>query len=95
MSIQFGRINNNIFVNSTATYENGILNISSPFNSRIINFYNPSILSSDTTVKVNDTIVNKKNILNKIADISNFAVGAPIKCILDNNNLYFQTYKSL
>lgn len=95
--VQFGKmIQDGIFSNATATYENNILDIKAPLNSSIINFYNPSILNQDVVVKVNGVIVNKKNILNEVADISNFATGSPIKCILDNNNnLYFQTYKSL
>lgn len=85
MSIQFGKINNNIFVNSTATYENGIVSISSPENAEKINFYAPSNANDSDLYEINGKQVILSNILNNNPDIT-WVKGAPISAVYDSQN---------
>lgn len=85
MSIQFGKINNNIFVNSTATYENGIISISSPENAEKINFYAPSNANDSDLYEINGKQVILSNILNNNPEIT-WVKGAPISAVYDSQN---------
>lgn len=85
MSIQFGKINNNIFVNSTATYENGIVSISSPENAEKINFYAPSNANSSDLYEINGRQVILSNILNNNPEIT-WVKDAPISAVYDSEN---------
>ena len=85
MSIQFGKINNNIFVNSTATYENGIVSISSPENAEKINFYAPSNANDSDLYEINGKQVILSNILNNNPEIT-WVKGAPISAVYDSQN---------
>ena len=85
MSIQFGKINNNIFVNSTATYENGIVSISSPENAEKINFYAPSNANSSDLYEINGKQVILSNILNNNPEIT-WVKGAPISAVYDSES---------
>lgn len=85
MSIQFGKINNNIFVNSTATYENGIVSISSPENAEKVNFYAPSNANNSDLYEINGKQVILSNILNNNPEIT-WVKGAPISAVYDSQN---------
>ena len=85
MSIQFGKINNNIFVNSTATYENGIVSISSPENAEKINFYAPSNANDSDLYEINGKQVILSNILNNNPEIT-WVKDAPISAVYDSEN---------
>lgn len=85
MSIQFGKINNNIFVNSTATYENGIVSISSPENAEKINFYAPSNANSSDLYEINGRQVILSSILNNNPEIT-WVKDAPISAVYDSES---------